>query len=113
MNSFAEYNIDKTFLVELNDSPVELKECPKTGVYTVYVYPKSLGPSAQFNISYNNLYPSIVRANSNRSSINEQLDMEWNTDCHPKLFYRPYMDEKREFIVRIIGLNVPILFCGY
>jgi hypothetical protein len=102
-----QFRIDKTFIVELENEPVELTECPKTGVFTVYVYPKSDGPGAIFQLSRNNgNIGSVSRMASSKGLNSETVDIRWKQDCHPEILYRPNTRTKSEFIIRIVGLSV-------
>lgn len=79
-----------------NDTiPVTLEDCPKYGVFDIYIRPKNdINSDRSYNRfhigrSDNDINGQVVRMISLRGIANSRLDMEWPANAKPTIFYRP------------------------
>lgn len=91
---------------------VTLEDCPKYGIFDIYIQPKECTDSdrsySRFNIvrSNNPIRHGSVRTVSSRGKTESQIDMQWCADSKPQLFYRPAPKDSPEpitYIVSIVG----------
>jgi hypothetical protein len=95
-----------------NDTtPVVLEDCPKFGIFDIYIKPKestdSDRPYARFHIGRsndNNRPGQITRMISSKGKTDSQLDMFWEENGKPQIRYRPAPKDSPEPITYTVSI---------